>query len=81
MAEHAGKRGTGGPLVPLLRWRSVRWPRLPQLEGVPTSPRRLPLAPRYLEFAFNELKVEYAGWPLGGRIDRVDVDAENHLPW
>ncbi len=63
-----------------LRWRSARWPRiLPQLEGVLAyeSEALAPFAPRYLEFAFNELKVEYAGWPLGGRIDRVDVDAEN----
>ena len=52
---------------------------LPQLEGVLAyeSEALAPFAPRYLEFAFNELKVEYAGWPLGGRIDRVDVDAEN----
>ncbi len=52
---------------------------MPQLEGVLAyeSEALAPFAPRYLEFAFNELKVEYAGWPLGGRIDRVDVDAEN----
>jgi len=52
---------------------------LPQLEGVLAyeSEALAPFAPRYLEFAFNELQVEYAGWPLGGRIDRVDVDAEN----
>ena len=29
-----------------------------------------------LEYSFNGLGVEYAGRPLGGRIDRVDVDAE-----
>ena len=80
LAEHAGKRGTEGPLVP----RSAVEERqvaeiLPQLEGVLAyeSEALAPFAPRYLEFAFNELKVEYAGWPLGGRIDRVDVDAEN----
>ena len=52
---------------------------LPQLEGVLAyeAEALAPFAPRYLEFAFNELQVEYAGWPLGGRIDRVDVDAEN----
>lgn len=81
LAEHAGKRGTEGPLVPLsaVEERQVA-EILPQLEGVLAyeSEALAPFAPRYLEFAFNELKVEYAGWPLGGRIDRVDVDAENH---
>lgn len=80
LAEHAGKRGTEGPLVPLsaVEERQVA-EILPQLEGVLAyeSEALVPFAPRYLEFAFNELKVEYAGWPLGGRIDRVDVDAEN----
>ena len=81
LAEHAGKRGTEGPLVPLspVEERQVA-EILPQLEGVLAyeSEALAPFAPRYLEFAFNELQVEYAGWPLGGRIDRVDVDAENH---
>ena len=80
LAEHAGKRGVEGPLVPLsaVEERQVA-EILPQLEGVLAyeSEALAPFAPRYLEFAFNELKVEYAGWPLGGRIDRVDVDAEN----
>lgn len=80
LAEHAGKRGTEGPLVPLspVEERQVA-EILPQLEGVLAyeSEALTPFAPRYLEFAFNELQVEYAGWPLGGRIDRVDVDAEN----
>lgn len=80
LAEHAGKRGAEGPLVPLspVEERQVA-EILPQLEGVLAyeSEALAPFAPRYLEFAFNELKVEYAGWPLGGRIDRVDVDAEN----
>lgn len=80
LTEHAGKRGTEGPLVPLsaVEGRQVA-EILPQLEGVLAyeSEALAPFAPRYLEFAFNELKVEYAGWPLGGRIDRVDVDAEN----
>lgn len=82
LAEHAGKRGTEGPLVPLspVEERQVA-EILPQLEGVLAyeSEALAPFAPRYLEFAFNELKVEYAGWPLGGRIDRVDVDAENRV--
>lgn len=80
LTEHAGKRGTEGPLVPLsaVEERQVA-EILPQLEGVLAyeSEALAPFVPRYLEFAFNELKVEYAGWPLGGRIDRVDVDAEN----
>lgn len=80
LAEHAGKRGTEGPLVPLSAVEERQVDEiLPQLEGVLAyeSEALAPFAPRYLEFAFNELKVEYAGWPLGGRIDRVDVDAEN----
>ena len=80
LAEHAGKRGTEGPLVPLSAVEERRVAEiLPQLEGVLAyeSEALAPFVPRYLEFAFNELKVEYAGWPLGGRIDRVDVDAEN----
>lgn len=80
LAEHAGKRGTEGPLVPLSPVEERQAAEiLPQLEGVLAyeSEALAPFAPRYLEFAFNELKVEYAGWPLGGRIDRVDVDAEN----
>lgn len=80
LVEHAGKRGNEGPLVPLspVEERQVA-EILPQLEGVLVyeSEALAPFAPRYLEFAFNELQVEYAGWPLGGRIDRVDVDAEN----
>lgn len=80
LAEHAGKRGTEGPLVPLspVEERQVA-EILPQLGGVLAyeSEALAPFAPHYLEFAFNELQVEYAGWPLGGRIDRVDVDAEN----
>lgn len=80
LAEHASKRGNEGPLVPLspVEERQVT-EILPQLEGVLAyeAEALTPFAPRYLEFAFNDLNVEYAGWPLGGRIDRVDVDAEN----
>lgn len=80
LVEHASKRGNEGPLVPLspVEERQVV-EILPQLEGVLAyeAEALTPFAPRYLEFAFNDLKVEYAGWPLGGRIDRVDVDAEN----
>lgn len=80
LVEHASKRGNEGPLVPLspVEERQVA-EILPQLEGVLAyeAEALAPFAPRYLEFAFNDLNVEYAGWPLGGRIDRVDVDAEN----
>ena len=79
LVEHASKRGNEGPLVPLspVEERQVA-EILPQLEGVLAyeAEALTPFAPRYLEFAFNDLNVEYAGWPLGGRIDRVDVDAE-----
>ncbi len=80
LVEHASRRGNEGPLVPLspVEERQVA-EILPQLEGVLAyeAEALTPFAPRYLEFAFNDLNVEYAGWPLGGRIDRVDVDAEN----
>ena len=79
LAEHAAKRGAEGPLVPIspVEERQVA-EILPQLEGVLAyeAEALAPFAPRYLEFSFNDLGVEYAGWPLGGRIDRVDVDAE-----
>lgn len=80
LAEHASKRGNEGPLVPLSPVEEHQVAEiLPQLEGVLAyeAEALTPFAPRYLEFAFNDLNVEYAGWPLGGRIDRVDVDAEN----
>ena len=80
LVEHASKRGNEGPLVPLspVEERQVA-EILPQLEGVLAyeAEALTPFAPHYLEFAFNDLNVEYAGWPLGGRIDRVDVDTEN----
>lgn len=80
LAEHAAKRGAEGPLVPIspVEERQVA-EILPQLEGVLAYEAEAitPFVPRYLEFSFNDLGVEYAGWPLGGRIDRVDVDAEN----
>lgn len=51
---------------------------LPLLKGVIRLEAQAlsPFAPAYLEYAFNDLGVSYAGMPLGGRIDRVDVDAE-----
>lgn len=80
LVEHASKRGNEGPLVPLSPVEECQVAEiLPQLKGVLAyeAEALTPFAPRYLEFAFNDLNVEYAGWPLGGRIDRVDVDAEN----
>lgn len=80
LVEHASKRGNEGPLVPLSPVEEHQVAEiLPQLEGVLAyeAEALTPFAPRYLEFAFNDLNVEYAGWPLGGRIDRVDVDTEN----
>ena len=81
LAEHAGKRGTEGPLVPLSPVESASGRASAATGGVLAyeSEALAPFAPRYLEFAFNELQVEYAGWPLGGRIDRVDVDARTAL--
>ena len=79
LAEHAAKRGTEGPLVPLSPVEEHKVAAiLPMLESVLRYEAGAlpPFAPRYLEFSFNELGVTYAGWPLGGRIDRVDVDAE-----
>lgn len=79
LEEHAAKRGSEWPLVALspVEERQVA-EILPQLKRVLRyeAGALTPFAPRYLEFAFNGLGVEYAGWPLGGRIDRVDVDAE-----
>ena len=79
LKAHATKRGSEWPLVALspVEERQVA-EILPQLKRVLRyeGSALTPFAPRYLEFAFNGLDVEYAGWPLGGRIDRVDVDAE-----
>ncbi len=65
LAEHAAKRGNEGPLVPLspVEERQVA-EILPQLEGVLAYEAEVltPFAPRYLEFAFNDLNV---GMPVG----------------
>ena len=78
--EHAqGKTASSGALVALSRIEQAQLDDiLPQLEGVVRleAAALAPFAPAYLEYSFNELGVTYAGWPLGGRIDRVDVDAE-----
>lgn len=80
-AEHErNKTSSSGALVPHGALQRVQVDEiLPQLEGVLRyeAGALAPFAPVYLEYSFNELGVEYAGRPLGGRIDRVDVDAEN----
>ncbi len=78
--EHArGKTSSSAPLVPLDRAEELEvGDILPQLERVVRyeAAALAPFAPAYLEYSFNGLGVTYAGVPLGGRIDRVDVDAE-----
>ena len=80
-AEHArGKTASSAALVALSRIEEAQVDDiLPQLEGVVRFEARAlaPFAPTYLEYSFNKLDVTYAGWPLGGRIDRVDVDASS----
>ena len=79
-AEHArGKTTSSGALVPLDAGERAQIDEiLPQLERVVRyeAGALMPFKPAYLEYSFNGLGVTYAGWPLGGRIDRVDVDAE-----
>ena len=78
--EHArGKTTSSGALVPLDAGERAQIDEiLPQLERVVRyeAGALMPFKPTYLEYSFNGLGVTYAGWPLGGRIDRVDVDAE-----
>ena len=79
-AEHAcGKTSSSAPLVPLSSAEDAQIDEiLPQLRSVVRyeAEALAPFRPAYLEYSFNELGVTYAGRPLGGRIDRVDVDAE-----
>ncbi len=79
-AEHAcGKTSSSAALVPLSPVEEVQIDDiLPQLRSVVRYEASAlpPFRPSYLEYSFNELGVTYAGRPLGGRIDRVDVDAE-----
>ena len=79
-AEHErGKTSSSAPLVPLSTVEQLQVDDiLPQLEAAIRYEARAlaPFAPEYFEYSFNGLGVTYAGWPLGGRIDRVDVDAE-----
>lgn len=79
-AEHAaGKTPSSAPLVPLSSVESAQIDEiLPQLKATVRYEARAlaPFKPAYLEYSFNDLGVTYAGYPLGGRIDRVDVDGE-----
>lgn len=78
--EHErGKTSSSGPLVPLSAAERLQVDGiLPQLERVVRFEASAfsPFAPTYLEYSFDGLCIDYAGRPLGGRIDRVDVDAE-----
>lgn len=79
-AEHErGKTASSAALVPLSATERRQVDDiLPQLEKVVRyeAAALAPFSPAYLEYSFNGLGASYAGWPLGGRIDRVDVDAE-----
>ena len=79
-AEHErGKTASSAALVPLSATERRQVDDiLPQLEKVVRyeACALAPFAPAYLEYSFGGLGARYAGWPLGGRIDRVDVDAE-----
>lgn len=77
-AQHErGKTSSSGALVPLSPSERLQvddiLPRLRAAVRYEASALP-PFAPVYLEYSFNELGVDYAGRPLGGRIDRVDVD-------
>lgn len=79
-AEHArGKTASSAPLVALSASEERQVDDiLPQLFRVVRyeAGALSAFAPQYLEYSFNGLGVDYAGMPLGGRIDRVDTDAE-----
>lgn len=79
-AEHArGKTDSSAPLVPHSTLEALQIDDIyRQIEAAVRyeAPALAPFAPEYLEYSFDGLGATYAGWPLGGRIDRVDVDAE-----
>lgn len=79
-SEHArGKTDSSAPLVPHSTLEALQVDDIyRQVEAAVRyeAPALAPFAPEYLEHSFDGLGVTYAGWPLGGRIDRVDVDAE-----
>lgn len=81
LAHEQGKTSTSAALVPHSAAERLEVDRiLPQLEGVLRyeAAALSAFAPAYLEYSFDGLDIDYAGRPLGGRIDRVDVDAEGH---
>ena len=77
-ACHArGKTRSSAPLIALTPAEELEFEEIwRQLErSVRAEAALLPgFKPAYAEFSFDALNVTYAGWPLGGRIDRIDVD-------
>ena len=76
-AEHAAaKTRSSAPLIAQTEaerleidaiWRQIRAALVFEAKLLP------PFRPVYAEFSFDKLGVTYAGVPLGGRIDRIDV--------
>ena len=76
-AEHAAaKTRSSAPLIAQTEaerleidaiWRQIRSALVFEAKLLP------PFRPAYAEFSFDKLGVTYAGVPLGGRIDRIDV--------
>lgn len=76
-AEHAAaKTRSSAPLIAQTEaerleidaiWRQIRAALVFETKLLP------PFRPVYAEFSFDKLGVTYAGVPLGGRIDRIDV--------
>ena len=79
-AEHAsGTASSSAALVPQSTVESAQMDEiLPQLERVVRYEARAlpPFSPTYAELTFDGQGITYAGRPLGGRIDRVDTDAQ-----
>lgn len=81
LAEQPGRDPSDNPLVPLSQSEKAQAEELlRQLEGFLTRDAALLPAfePRYFECSFGrgEDAFEYAGMPLCGSIDRIDVDAQ-----
>ena len=81
-AKHQrGKTDSSAPLVAISATERAQIEEiLPMLEASVRyeAAALAPYVPTYLEYSFNKMGVTYAGRPLGGRIDRVDVDAEGN---
>ena len=78
--EHArGKTASSGALVPLTRVEEMEADSiLRELRQAVALEADLlpPFRPMSAEYSFDSLDVTYAGVPLGGRIDRIDVDPD-----